>query len=227
MHRQNSPCAAECTAPRWAGVRVLEIAHRLNDQCIAMLAHMAASQATTIDCNPVTRLSELWTQVNASARVLAARCPVLLVDLNFNSADWWNRAAQRSAGGTCSMLPHSFFPEAWASAMLREVLIEAWSAARSMPYAVSLIFGMTSSVCATIANLKIPDIDRIALDHACDLRPRWSDNAHFWRGLLNASIAGDDEEIADLHLYCLQLLVSSLDPQHQETYSTINRRWGS
>jgi hypothetical protein len=206
---------------------VLEIAHRLNDRCIAMLTHLAASQATTIDCNPVTRLSELWAQVSASARERAARCPVLLVDLNFNSADWWNRAAQRSAGGTCQMFAHSFFPEAWASAILREVLIEAWSAARSMPYAVSLIFGMTSQVCATIANLKIPDIDRIALDHACDLRPRWSDNAHFWRALLNASIAADDETLADLHLYCLQLLVSSLDLQHQETSSTIHRRLGS
>ena len=138
MHRQNAPCAVERSAPRWAGVRVLEIAHRLNDQCIAMLAHMAGSQATTIDCNPVTRLSELWAQVSASARVLAARCPVLLVDLNFNSADWWKRAAQRPAGGTCSMLAHSYFPEAWAGAMLREVLIEAWSAARSMPYACLL-----------------------------------------------------------------------------------------
>jgi hypothetical protein len=206
---------------------MLEIAHRLNEQCIALLAEKGASHGTSIQCNPLSRFSELWARIDHSARVCAARCPVLLFDLNFDRADWWFRATQPAAGDARPLHAESFFPEPHASAILREILTEAWSGVRSMPFAVSIVFGMTYPVCTTIAGLTIPDIDRLVHDHARDLRPRWSENSYFWRGLLNASIAADEDALVDHHLYCLQLLVSNLESRHQDTSNTINRRWGS
>jgi len=210
------------STPGWSGVGVLQIAHRLNEQCIAALAEAAASQTAAMDSNPLAGLSSILAQLEIQARRRAARCPVLLVDLNFGRADWWARVAQGEPSSGTSLLPGGVLPVEVARELLRDVLIEAWSAARSLPLAVSLVFGMAPAVCARIAALNISAIDRIVLAHASELRPRWFDNLNFWQTLLEASIAADEERLADLHLYSLQLLAGHLIPQRHEIFSTIH-----
>lgn len=194
------------SAPRWAGVRVLQVAHRLNEQCIAALAEEASSDPHALSSHLPAELSALWRELDERACTLAARCPLLLVDLNFTRTDWWGRAAQGALSGTSQTLAAPFLRLDLARDIVREALIETWSASRSMPQAVSLIFGMTPEVCKTIAALRISAIDRIVLAHAHELRPRWSENVKFWRGLLEGSIADDQAVLTDTHLYALQLL---------------------
>ena len=215
MHRKNGD-GAHRLAPGWAGRRVLEVAHRLNEECIAALAEAAAPHEPPADFNPVAGLSELWRQLDGPAVSRASRSAVLLVDLNFARADWWSRAAQSSARSNPCACAGSAFPIEIARDLLREVLTETWSAHRSMPHALSLIFGMTRTVCAEIASLKVSAIDRIVLEHAGELRPRWSENLEFWRRMLEASIAADEEMLADLHLYSLQLLGGELISLHRD-----------
>ena len=197
---------ARTSAPRWAGVRVLQVAHRLNEQCIAALAEPANSDPQALSSHLPAELSALWRELDERACTLAARCPLLLVDLNFTSRDWWGRAAKGALASTPQTFGGGFLRPDLARDIVREVLIETWSASRSMPQAVSLIFGMTPEVCTTIAALRVSVIDRIVLEHAHALRPRWSENVKFWRGLLEGSIADDQATLTETHLYALQLL---------------------
>lgn len=198
------------SAPGWAGRRVLQVAHRLNEECIAALAKAAAAEHCAADFNLLIELSELWLELDDAAISRAARCPVLLLDLNFDRAEWWSRAAQGAAWSNARPLAGSVFPIEIVRDLLREVLTETWSAHRSMPRAVNLVFGMAPAVAEVIASLKASTIERIVLEHAGELRPRWGETLDFWRRLLQASIRADEEGLADLHLYALQLLGGSL-----------------
>lgn len=196
-------------------MRVLQVAHRLNEQCIAALAESANSNPYALSSQSPAELLALWPELDERACTLAARCPLLLVDLNFTRTDWWRRAAQGALASTPQTFTAGVLRPDLARDIVREVLIETWSASRSMPQAVSLIFGMTPEVCATIAALRVSTIDRIVLAHAHELRPRWSENVKFWRGLLEGSIADDQAALTETHLYALQLLGGVL-VAHQE-----------
>ena len=215
MRRKNGN-GTRPSAPGWAGRRVLEVAHRLNEECIAALARAAASEQPQADFNPVAGLSNLWRRLDGAGISRASRSPVLLVDLNFSRADWWCPVAQGLVPSSSRVGAGSVFPIEIARDLLREVLIETWSAARSVTRAVSLVFGLTPAVCEAIASLKVSAIDRIVLEHAHLLRPRWAENLEFWRRLLEASIAADEEVLAELHRYCLQLLGGDLIALHHE-----------
>ena len=73
---------------RWPGEEALATVRQLNTRCIARLAEQPHEDAT---------LSALWAQVDARACERAGRCPVLLIDLNFQRPEWWQRASQRIA----------------------------------------------------------------------------------------------------------------------------------
>ena len=88
--------------------------------------------------------------------------------------------------------------------------MDARTIGRTMPRALNLIFGMASTVSATIAQLGAPEIDRIAVEEARHLKARWPESRSFWKGLLEAAIGTDDQAIANLHLHCLQLLGSEV-----------------
>ena len=78
------------------------------------------------------------------------------------------------------------------------------------PRALNLIFGMASSVTATIVQMGVPQIDRIALEEGRHLKERWPESRSFWRGLLRAAVGTDDQALANVHLRCLQLLGSEV-----------------
>ena len=212
-------------APGWAGRRVLQVAHRLNEECIAALANAAAAEHRAADFNLIVELSELWMALDQAAIARAARCPVLLLDLNFARADWWHGAARGAAHPASRVLNGGVFPIEIPRDVLREVLTETWSAHRSMPRAVNLIFGMRPAVGEAIASLRVSAIERIVLEHASELRPRFGETLDFWRKLLQVSLDADAEGLADLHLYALQLLGRNLD-LHADS-SSPNERTGS
>jgi hypothetical protein len=197
------------TPNRWSGVRVLETAHRLNARCFALLAETARVQSAGIECNAVYAPQELWAQVDARVCERAGRCPVLLLDLNFERVDWDRIRPSDSVIPRARGL-HALFTVEQAAPLLREILMEAWSLARSMPSAASLLFGMAPPITKTIASLSVPEVDQLVVDYAGSLRPRWEESRPFWKHLLEAGIGTSDEALANIHLHCLQLVGTEL-----------------
>jgi len=196
------------TPNRWAGVRMLQTVHRLNKRCFSVLAETVRTGGAGIDLHAMYGLSELWAQADARVCERAGRCPVLLLDLNFQRADWWKRVGHGdSRSSSISGMPALFTVEQ-AAPLLREILTEAWSIGRSMPHAAGLIFGMEPRVSSAIADLSVPELDQAAVAYTRFLRPRWEESRVFWQGLLLAAIGADDEALAHAHLHCLQLLGS-------------------
>ena len=196
------------TPNRWAGVRMLQTAHRLNERCFSLLAETVRTGGASIELHAMYRLRELWAQVDARVCERAGRCPVLLLDLNFQRADWWRWVGQGDGRASSVNVPSALFAVERATPLLREILMEAWSIGRSIPHAASLVFGMEPRVSSAIADLSVPELDQVAVVYARYLRPRWEDSRVFWQRLLLAAIGADDEALAHAHLHCLQLLGS-------------------
>jgi hypothetical protein len=185
---------------RWPGENALASVCQLNTRCIASLAKQPHEDAT---------LSALWAELDTRACERAGRCPVLLVDLYFQRPEWWQRASQRSAN---LLLPEgASTPDTErAVSLVREILMDARTIGRTMPHALNLIFGMASPVTATIIQMGVTEIDRIAVEEGRRLKPRWPESRSFWKALLQAAIGTDDRELANVHLHCLQLLGSEV-----------------
>jgi hypothetical protein len=185
---------------RWPGENTLATVRQLNARCLALLAEQRHDDAT---------LSALWAQVDARVCERAGRCPVLLIDLNFQHPAWWQRASQRSADPLLTEGAHAPKTER-AALLLREIMMDVVTIGRTMPRALNLIFGMASPVTATIVQMGSREIDRIAVEEARYLKARWPESRSFWKGLLEAAIGTDDQALANVHLHCLQLLGSDL-----------------
>ena len=185
---------------RWTGESALATAHRLNTRCISRLSKQPHEDAA---------LPELWAQLDARAYERAGRCPVLLVDLNFQRPEWWQRASQRNGDPLLSEGASALNSEG-AVSLVREILTDARTIGRTMPRALNLIFGMAAPVAAVICQMGVPEIDRIATEEGRHLRARWPESHSFWKGLLQAAIGTDDRALANVHLHCLQLLGSEV-----------------
>jgi hypothetical protein len=190
---------------RWPGESALATVRQLNTRCVALLAAEKTHDDET--------LSALWAQVDSRACERAGHCPVILIDLNFQRPDWWQRASQRNADPLETEAERAPETER-AVSLVREILIDAWTISRTMPRALNLVFGMASPVSATIAQLGAPEIDRIATQEARHLKARWPESRSFWRGLLEASVGTDDQALANVHLHALQLLGSETVARH-------------
>jgi hypothetical protein len=185
---------------RWPGENALATVCQLNTRCIARLAEQPHDDAT---------LSALWAQMDARACARAGRCPVLVIDLNFQRLEWWQRASQRSADPLL-LEGASALDSGGTVSLVREILMDARTIGRTMPRALNLIFGMASPVTATIIQMGVPEIDRIAVEEGRRLKARWPESRSFWKGLLQAAIGTDDQALANVHLHCLQLLGSEV-----------------
>jgi len=184
----------------------MPILQSLNTRSVALLAETARIPRAPSDCPAVHGSGELWVQVEERACERAGRCPVLLINLNFESPEWWRRVSEDSAQASRSHGQPSLFNEEKAASLIREILMETWRLGRSLPRAANLLFGMAPAVSAAIFNFSSHEIDRIAISHARSLRPRWEENRIFWTNLLETAIGTDDESLAMVHLHCMQLL---------------------
>jgi hypothetical protein len=210
-YKGTSPVALAPTV--WGGLPMLQTVRQLNERCFALLASAARSDSAAGDCQAVFGTPELWAQVDARAYERAGRCPVLLVDLNFQHPEWWNRIRNgvpppMSLNGSRPLVSHEA-----AAPLLHEILMQAWSLARAQPRTASLLFGMAPPVTEVFTHLSTQDIDRVVTEHAQNLRPRWEDRRTFWTRLLQASVGTEDEVLIDVQLHCLQLLGGELLPR--------------
>jgi len=196
---------------RWPGGEVLAAAHSLNARCMELLAEVASAPHAADAWGAVFGFQDLWRQLGTEACERAGRCPVLLLNVNLERADWWRRIREgHTVVHTGASIP--LLAADRAAPLVREILTEARSAARAQPSAGRLVFGMSSFVSSAVADLSAADIDRIAVAYGRELRPRWDDRPSFWRRLLEAAIGGDAGDLQKIHLHSVQLLGSDIVP---------------
>jgi hypothetical protein len=135
---------------------------------------------------------------------------MVLLDFNFRRLAWWSRVINAEPPGESRQQRLNAFHTDEAMPLARDLLLEAWSAARSTSAVSSLVFGMAPEVTTLIARLSPRDMDRLVTQEIQELRPRWENRPMFWKELLHAAIQMDDESLANVHLHCLQLLGGEL-----------------
>jgi hypothetical protein len=212
MYKRKGKSRAKVAPTIWSALPLLESARRLNQRCFVLLR----STALTSDHadSPVFARQDLWARIDERGIDRAARCPVLLLNLQLHNLDWWQRAIEGGAGPVLLNAPPPLFEAEEVAPLLRAILTEAWSAARGNVFAASLLFGMTPAVAKTLVSLTAHSIDRIVTTQASAVRPRWEDSRTFWNGLLEAAVAEGNETLTYVHLHALQLLGSEPQPRH-------------
>lgn len=182
---------------------------RLNTRGLALLTK--AAQASHRGEGPASwkEVSPLWACATETVLGRAAGCPMVLLDFNLQRVAWWSQAVNAQAFG--DRRPSlSVFPSEEAIPLARDLLLEAWSAARSMSRVASLVFGMAPEVTTLISRLSPRDIDQVVVREIQAMRPRWEDRPMFWKALFHAAAQMDDQILGNVHLHCLQLLGGEL-----------------
>ncbi len=191
---------------------MLSAARQLNVRCFAALAEAVKHHPHSAGTPALQVLSEFASRIDARVCERVGSCPVLLVNLNFDESEFWDRVTV----GMHLSPPQTLLTQTAASPLLHEILMQAWSLAHSLPRAASLFFGMTPPVREAIGQLTGEQIDRIAQEHALYLRPRWEDRRMFWVRLLEAATGTSDEALIDVQLHCLSLLGGELVPARRD-----------
>lgn len=210
-----SSASAAPKTPRfdWKGSSSLRRVHALNERCLEVMVQIARTNRERTAIDVINRFRSSWCGLDMAARQRAARCPVLLVDVNFQSEGWWRWADDARYGKCRPAIRQPCFPAKAAGELMRETLMLAWSTAGADRNAASVLIGMTPAVSNIVAELEPQDVERIAARHSRHLRPRWEDFPPFWRKLLSAARDGDEDLLHDIHLHSIQLLGGELIPR--------------
>jgi len=214
MPRKRKRGSRPLAIPRhpWVGLPVLSAARQLNVRCFAALAEAVRNHPDLAGTPALQVLSEFAPRIDARVCERAGSCPVLLVSLNFDAPEFWERVTV----GMRLSPPPALLTQETASPLLHEILMQVWSLAHSLPRAASLFFGVAPQVREAIGRLTGEQIDRIAQEHALYLRPRWEDRRTSWARLLEAATGTNDEALIDVQLHCLSLLGGELVPLRRE-----------
>ena len=194
----------------WSGGILLETVRQLNERGLALLTKVAQTGEDADGFASWKEILPSWAHPSERTLGRAARCPMVLLDFNFHRIAWWRRVVNAHAPGGSWQTTGSGFHTDEAIRLARDLLLEAWSASRSMAPIASLVFGMSPEVAALMARLSPCDLDRVVVHEAREMRPRWGNRPTFWKGLFDAAAQTDDQALAHVHLHCLQLFGGEL-----------------
>jgi hypothetical protein len=178
----------------------------LNERALGLLVTTARGMAWIEGPASCKEIFRLWVEVDAETVRRAAACPMVLLDFNFQRTSRWDhRAPEGSTPGDLRLSTRALFSVEQALPLARDLVLEAWSAARSASRIASLLFGMAPEVATLIARHSARDIDRVVMRNLSDLSLRWETRPTFWRELLGAASRKDDEDLTSVYLHSLQL----------------------
>lgn len=170
--------------PERTSHQVLGLLLDINEAFVRYLL-TSAREAAPARCALLSELREAIRKTNASAEALAARAPVLLLDMGFRDHAWWTQIAAnptRKFGRYKAALPHSQAVE-----LARATLILAWYLARAEITSCLVLAGLSQPVARIVGALRPGQIDQIAEFQYESLRPRWEDRPSIWMQLLSGS----------------------------------------
>jgi hypothetical protein len=178
---------------------------RLNERGLGLLTKAAQGLDAAEPWASWKEILPLWAHASESTLRRAACCPMVLFDFNFQRPAWWSRVSNAQPEESPRLRLSTFHTDE-AMSLARDLLLEAWSAARSLSSVSSLVFGMAPEVTTLIARLSPRDMDHVVVHEIQELRPRWENRPVFWKELFDAATQMDDRILANVHLHCLQLL---------------------
>jgi hypothetical protein len=188
-----------------AAVKLLQ---EVNARLLDLLAF--ESQLTNEARLPIAvELGDMFRQIDPGARARVAASPFLLIDAGFQDLQRWSRVgceielANDSAG-------RFLRPQAIELAHMTFVL--AWSLARSNHEAACVMLGLSPGCAEIVANLRLQDLQRIAILHNAWIRPRWELRPDIWRRLLKSTNAPRSSTPAATSLHGLQLFFGNVLP---------------
>jgi hypothetical protein len=192
------------------GISLQLTIRRLNERGLDLLTKAAQLGFWSEGPAPWKEVSRLWAGASETTLSRAARCPMVLLDFNFQRVAWWRRMINTPVSGDSLRPSLSVFHTEEAISLAHDLLLEAWSAARSLSRVSSLAFGMAPEVTALIARLSPRDLDQLVVHEIEGLRLRWENRPMFWKELFHATAQLNDQSLENVHLHCLQLLGGEL-----------------
>lgn len=187
----------------------------LNSECIGQLVHCAAEGGCG-DPGPLllSSLRAQWSSLPAHAVLRLSAAPFSLFDAGFASAPRWLEVRTRGVHELPQRVEPAFFPPDMARSITRRMLVYGWHLARSRPRVACLVFGSTMAGIESLAACSLASLEAAAYRNADTLRPRWSNQTHFWRQLLLAASVGADRRLHELLLGGVQRLAAETLAAH-------------
>jgi hypothetical protein len=183
----------------------LEPLYAVNARCIEMLVQAArADRPSTLPL--VQAIREELMALTSEARSRAARCPILLVDMQFADFGGWRFANQRPTPPGRVAAWRGAFPRVAGAHLARITLMLAWHLIRLDQQMACLFLGMTPPVAGVLAGLSVTEVLQVAEVRFRHARPRWEDRPWVWRRLILAAESGDMRKVRDFDVYSVQLI---------------------
>lgn len=184
--------------------------YEVNERCIELLVNSARS-----DERPpfalVAPLRELLVTMGPKHRRRAAEIGLLLVDLEFHDPRWWSAICIHPDRQWRTGKWRGQFPRRSAIPLARDTLMLVWHSVQADLDAACALLGLARPVAGLISNLKLSDINRIAVRRARHVYPRWYDQPLVWRALLAAAATGPKSiAMRNFQIQGLQLMGGAL-----------------
>lgn len=187
----------------------LEPLYAVNARCIEMLVQAArGDRPSTLPL--VQAIRDELRAMTPEARSRAAKCPVLLVDMQFANFDGWRFNKERSPRPGRVPAWRGTFPRAAGAHLARVTLMLAWHLVRLDQQMACLFLGMTPAVAGVLAALSVTEVLQVAEVRFRHARPRWEDRPGVWRRLILAAESGDMRKVRDFDVYSVQLITGEL-----------------
>ena len=187
----------------WCSTKTLAALVEVNELCIEVLCNLAHDDTSAPSIPLVEHLRDALRSLDAQARRRAAQCPVLLVDVEFRSTDWWQYVRRHPNTRRIAESSPSL-PRKPAIQLMRAALTLAWHTARFERETASLILGMSPAVADVVGAHNLREIDQLSQAYPHRVRPRWADRIVTWRALLLAA-QGTGATWRDLQIHTIQL----------------------
>jgi hypothetical protein len=187
----------------------------LNAECLGLLAARAADTGCDASTPPLLSvLRRPWESLTAQAVRRLAAAPFCLFDPGIASASRWLELRGRAVHDMAQCAESPYFEPVAARSITRRALVYGWHLSRSRPRAACLVFGCTNTAVEALAACSLSVLDTAADRNASQLRPRWPNQTTFWRELLAAASAGDDQRLHELLLGGIQRLAADSFAAH-------------
>lgn len=205
----------KATLPAWKWTaRALEHLYEINECCLDTLRTLAASTvledsaAVAFECVKVHR--DLWLASDERALRRAARIPVLLVDVHWQSEEWWPWAKGHGAISVMGALGTASFPPERALELMDMALRLARDAARWDRPTATQVLGIRPAVVAQIDSFGNSDVRRITAEQFREVRPRWENEVKFWGKLLLGALGDNEKSLGHAYRDGIQLLTAEV-----------------
>jgi len=209
MEVQAAEMTKQWQSGAWLSDGSLDAVADVNAQCIELLTTMA--EADVRHCPALfAGQAAFWRNLPPHARQRLAGAPWLLVDAGFDDAGRWRALEQRMVHDLPTQYAEPVFVGEGAGDFVRRVLVIGWHLARAERQLARMVLGMSAACAEHIAQLRLQELDWLALTRPGWVRPRWERQPQVWRHLLLAARDPDNAALTQVGLRGLQLMATGV-----------------